>query len=470
VATIEFIGAAKVVTGSKHLLEAVGRRILIDCGLFQGSKKLRQRNWEPLPFAATSIDAVVLTHAHIDHTGYLPRFLSQGFTGEVYATPATVDLLHVLLEDSGGLQEEEARYRNRKGATSHAPALPLYTADEGRAAAKRAKPIAHGEPIDLGNGLTATYHRAGHIIGSAFVTFDFEENGTRSKVVFSGDIGRFGVPILPDPDPIGDADYVVTESTYGGRVHEHEPIADQLERVVLAAVERGGALIVPAFAIGRTQALMVHLNELELAGRIPCLPTFVDSPMAIDAYEIYSRHREDFDDKTWERLTAEDTPLRCTDFRLARSRKQSKAINEIDAPIIIISASGMVTGGRILHHMRKRLPDPRTTVLMVGYQAFGTRGHQLVSGDRTIRIFRDEVPVRATIEILHGMSAHAGSNELMRWLGTTTRAPHAAYAVYGEPDAAAALVARLGGELGWRASVPDPGDRVALEPNGRSAR
>jgi metallo-beta-lactamase family protein len=231
----------------------------------------------------------------------------------------------------------------------------------------------HGDSIDLGNGLTATYHRAGHIIGAAFVTFDIEEKGDRSRVVFSGDTGRFGVPILPDPDPIGDADYVVTESTYGDRVHEHEPVADQLERVVLAAVERGGALIVPAFAIGRTQALMVHLNELERAGRIPCLPTFVDSPMALDAVDIYSRHREEFDDETWERVIAEDTPLRCTDFRLARSRKQSKAINEIDEPIIIISASGMVTGGRILHHMRKRLPDPRTTVLMVHGWLSGAR-------------------------------------------------------------------------------------------------
>lgn len=468
-ATIEFIGAAKVVTGSKHLLEAAGRRILIDCGLFQGSKKLRQRNWEPLPFDAASIDAVVLTHAHIDHTGYLPRLFGQGFDGDVYATPATVDLLRVLLEDSGGLQEEEARYRNRKGATTHKPALPLYTADEGRAAAKRATPIMHGDPIDLGNGLTATYRRAGHIIGAAFVAFDIEENGDRSRVVFSGDIGRFGVPILPDPDPIGDVDYMVTESTYGNRVHDHEPVADQLERVVLAAVERGGALIVPAFAIGRTQALMVQLNELERAGRIPCLPTFVDSPMALDAVDIYSRHREEFDDQTWERVIAEDTPLRCADFRLTRSRKQSKAINEIDEPIIIISASGMVTGGRILHHMRRRLPDPRTTVLIVGYQAQGTRGQRLVSGDRTVHIFHDEVPVRATVEVLHGMSAHAGANELMRWLGTATQAPQAAYAVHGEPDAAAALVARLGDELGWRASVPDPGDRIELESNGRAA-
>lgn len=464
--SIQFLGAAQTVTGSKHLLEVGGKRILVDCGIFQGPRKLRQRNWEPLPVEAGSIDAVVLTHAHIDHTGYLPRLIGLGFDGPVYATPPTVDLLAILLEDSGHLQEEEAGYRNKHGKTRFDKALPLYTAADGVAAAKRAEAIDFRTPFSLGEGISATFFPAGHIIGSAFIGFELENNGQPIRVIFSGDVGRYDIPILPDPTPIGAADYVVTESTYGGRVHDHEPVAHQLERIVNEAVERGGALIVPAFAVGRTQALMVYLNELERAGRIPCLPTFVDSPMAIDAYEIYSRHSKNFDDDTWARLTATDTPFRCRDFNLARSRQQSMAINRLDGPIIIISASGMVTGGRILHHMRRRLPDPRTTVLIVGYQAYGTRGRTLVEGAESVRIFGDDVPVNATIETLNGMSAHADSNELMAWLGSAGSDVEHAYAVHGEPDAAAVLVARIESELGWRASVAEHEQRVALAPRG----
>lgn len=460
--SIQFLGAARTVTGSKHLLAVDGRRILIDCGLFQGPRKLRRRNWEPLPVDAASIDAVVLTHAHIDHTGYLPRLIKNGFDGPVFATPATADLIAIMLEDSGHLQEEEARYRNKRGKTRFEKALPLYTAAEGIAAAGKARAIDFRTSFSLGDGIEATFFPAGHIIGSAFVGVEFEAGGSPMRIVFSGDIGRYDIPILPDPTPMGIADYVVTESTYGARVHEHEPIADQLERVVNEVVERGGALIVPAFAVGRTQALMVHINELERAGRIPCLPTYVDSPMAIDAYEIYSRHSKNFDDETWARLTATDTPFRCRDFNLARSREQSMAINQIEGPVIIISASGMASGGRVLHHLRRRLPDPRTTVLIVGYQAQGTRGRALVEGRESVRIFGEDVPIEATIETLNGMSAHAGSNELMAWLGTADGDTKHAFAVHGEMDAAEALVGRIENELGWRASVPEPEQRVEL--------
>jgi metallo-beta-lactamase family protein len=462
-AAIEFLGAAGTVTGSKHLVEIGGRRLLIDCGLYQGLKELRARNWERLPIDPASIDWVVLTHAHIDHSGYLPRLFRTGFRGPVCATRATADLLKILLPDSGHLQEEEAKYHDRRGSSKHTPALPLYTAEEGVEAAARVMGIGYDTPLKLAPDISVTLRRAGHILGSATATVELETAGGTRRVVFSGDLGRYGAPILPDPSPIGEADYVVVESTYGDRRHDSEPIEDQLARVVTGAVTRGGAIIVPAFAIGRTQELMYHLSRLEQAGRIPRLPAYVDSPMAIDGTEVYCAHSEDFDGDMRTMMMDRNCPLHCADFRLARTPEESKAINTVTGSVLIISASGMVSGGRVLHHLKRRLPDPKTTVLLVGYQAIGTRGRLLQDGAKSLRIYGEDVPVRARVEVIHGLSAHADADGLVRWLRTASRGPKKVFVVHGDPGPAAALAARVRTDLDWDVGVPAYRERAELE-------
>lgn len=462
-AAIQFLGGVGTVTGSKFLVETGGRRLLVDCGLYQGLKELRLRNWERLPVDPASIDWVVLTHGHIDHTGYLPRLLKDGFAGRVYATRATVDLLKILLPDSGHLQEEEAAYHNKRGTSKHRPALPLYTAGEGRKAAERVEGVGYREPVEPVSGIQMSFGRAGHILGSAIVTLEIGGRNDRRRLVFSGDLGRYGAPILPDPPPIEEADYVIVESTYGDRRHDPEPIPTQLKRVVRNAVERAGAIIIPAFAVGRTQELMYHLSALEQAGRLPRLPTYVDSPMAIEATEIYCAHPEDFDRDMRAMVMNRNCPLHCGDFRLARTPEESKAINAIRGPVLIIAASGMATGGRVLHHLRLRLPDPRTTVLLVGYQAPGTRGRLLQDGSKSLKMFGEVVPVRAHVEVIHGLSAHADSDGLLRWLGTARKPPKRVFIVHGDPGPAEALAARVRDELGWGAAVPAYGDRVVIE-------
>ncbi len=458
--TVEFLGAAGTVTGSKYLIETGGRRLLVDCGLYQGLKELRQRNWERLPVDPGSIDWVVLTHAHLDHTGYLPRLIKEGFHGEIFSTRATADLLKILLPDSGHLQEEEAAYHNQRGTSQHVPALPLYTAEDAVAAAERVTGVAYGAPVSLTPGLTVSFRRAGHILGSASVTVALGEGAGRRRIVFSGDIGRYGAPILPDPAPLDEADSVLVESTYGDRLHDSEPVAEQLERVLRAAVARGGGIVVPAFAIGRTQELMYHLVGLEESGHLPRLPTYVDSPMAIHATEIYAAHPEDLEGDALDLIMYR---LRSKDVRLARTPDESRAINGIKGPVVIVTANGMATGGRVLHHLKQRLPDPRTTVLLVGYQAVGTRGQQLQSGAPSVRIFGEDVPVRAHVETIHGLSAHADAAGLIRWLRTAPRPPARVFVVHGDPGPAGAFAARVKSELGWAATVPAYRDRVPLE-------
>lgn len=462
-ATIEFLGAAGTVTGSKFLLETGGRKLLVDCGLYQGLKELRLRNWDRLPVQPASVDWVALTHGHIDHTGYLPRLVKDGFVGSVYATRATADLLTLLLPDSGHLQEEEAAYHNKRGTSKHRPALPLYTAEEGREAAGLVRGVAYRERAELAPGLAIMFKRAGHILGSAMVTVEIGTGPDARRIVFSGDVGRYGAPILPDPAPIEDADYVVVESTYGDRRHDPDPVPEQLERVIGKAIKRGGAIIAPAFAIGRTQELMYHLSGLEKAGRIPRVPAYLDSPMAIGATEIYCAHPEDFDGDMRTMVMDRNCPLHCGDFRLARSSEESRAINAIAGPVLIISASGMATGGRVLHHLRQRLADPRTTVLLVGYQAVGTRGRALQDGAASVRIFGEMVPVRARVESIHGLSAHADSEGLMRWLRTAARPPKRVFVVHGDPEPAKTLAERIRTELGWEATVPAYRDRVPVD-------
>jgi metallo-beta-lactamase family protein len=463
-ATLQFLGAAGTVTGSKFALDLDGRVTLVDCGLFQGLADLRLRNWQALPIAAASVSDVLLTHAHIDHSGYLPRLLTEGFRGDVMATHATKDLLRILLPDSGHLHEEEARYRNDTGATKYRPALPLYTAADGAAAAARVTGVDWEQRLPLGERAMASFHRAGHILGAASVHVDLRRgDGERRRVVFSGDLGRYGAPILRDPAPLGDADYVIVESTYGDRRHDPTPIETQLERVLLDAIARGGAIVVPAFAVGRTQDVLYHLGALEKAGRIPRLRTYLDSPMAIDATEIYAGHPEEFDDDMNARLRAGSSPLRPANFQLASTPQESRAINEVDGPVLIISASGMATGGRVLHHLRRRLPDPRTTVILVGYQVPGTRGRSLEEGAAWVKIFGQAVPVRAKVETIHGLSAHADADGIVRWLRTATRAPKRVFVVHGEPASSGTLADRIHQELGWQVAVPKDGETIPLD-------
>jgi metallo-beta-lactamase family protein len=461
-ATIEFLGAAGTVTGAKFLVETDGHQGMVDCGLFQGPKELRQRNWAPLPVAAADLDWVALTHAHIDHIGYLPRLCRDGFRSKAHATRASAALARIMLPDSGHLQEEEAAYHNRRRTSKHTPALPLYTAEEGLAAAVRVTGVGYDRAVELAPGVQATFRRAGHIVGSASVALDVGAGADRRRVVFSGDLGRPHAPILPDPAPIGDAHYVVVESTYGDRRHAAEQIADQLERTLRDAVERGGAIVVPAFAVGRTQELLYHLSALARAGRVPRLPTYLDSPMAIDATAVYWTHPEEFDDEMQRRVFGGDSPFHYSDLRVARTPEESRAINDVTGPVLIIAASGMATGGRILHHLRRRLPDPRTTVLLVGYQAFGTRGRSLQEGARTVRIYGEDVSVRARVETVHGLSAHADADGLLAWLRTATGRPRV-FVVHGDPRPAAMLAERVRRELGWEVVVPAYRDRAPLE-------
>ena len=455
-ASIRFLGAAGTVTGSRFLVEATGRRVLVDAGLFQGMKELRLRNWAPFPVPPDSIDAVVLTHAHIDHSGALPLLVRSGFRGEAFCTPATADLARIMLPDSAKLQEEEARYANAKGFSRHAPrALPLYEVADAAAALERLRTLRYGRPREILPGFTLSYTRAGHILGSASALLTVGgESGDPIRILFSGDLGRYDAPILPDPEPPPDSDFLVVESTYGDRAHPPDTAAAELEREVLAAVARGGAIVVPAFAIGRTQEVLFLLRELEQARRIPSLPVFVDSPMATDATPVYRAHREDHDTQMDALLDRGVEPLSPRRLTFTRTTEQSKAINQVHGPCIIISASGMATGGRVLHHLERRLPEPSTTILLVGFQAAGTRGWRLQNGADTIRMHGKDIPVRARVVSLPGFSAHGDRDEVWRWLDGASRPPRRTFCVHGEPGALAAQAARIAAR-GWEVHVPD---------------
>jgi metallo-beta-lactamase family protein len=451
--SIRFLGAAGTVTGSRHLVESGSTRVLVDAGLFQGMKELRLRNRAPWPVPPESITAVVLTHAHIDHSGALPLLVRDGFRGQIHCTPATRDLCGLLLPDSGRLQEEEARFANRRGFSKHAPhAQPLYTEADAIAVLPRLSPLPYRQRRDVAPGVAVTFHRAGHILGSA--TAELELAGSRPlRLLFSGDLGRYGAPILPDPDPGDAVDALLVESTYGGKRHEGGSPATALRDEIRRVAQSRGALLIPAFAIGRTQDLLFTLRELESRGEIPALPTFVDSPMAVDATPIHLAHREDHDDEMARLLASGVEPLRPRHLTFVRSVEQSKALNDVPGPCIILSASGMATGGRVVHHLARRLPDPRTTVLLVGFQAAGTRGATLQAGAPSVRIHGEEVPVKARVATLSGFSAHADEDEVVRWLGTFPTPARRTFLVHGEPGALAAAKARMD-RLGWPAEVP----------------
>ena len=457
--TLTFLGGAGgTVTGSKHLLENGGSRVLLDCGLFQGLKELRRRNWAAPPVDPRTLGAVILSHAHIDHSGYLPRLCRDGFTGPVYCTPGTSDLLKVMLPDAAHLQEEEAEFANRHRTSKHDPALPLYTIADAERALGQVKRVDFGRAFTAAPGVEGRFTPSGHILGAGLVTCDI---GGR-RLVFSGDLGRYDVPIMVDPAPVAEADVLLVESTYGNRVHPPDDPADRLTAAVRRAVEQKGWLLIPAFAVGRSQEILYDLRELEKRGAIPSLPVFLDSPMGIQATAIYAAHTEEHDPALARVVAGGTAPFAPRRFTLSRTVEDSKRLNDTAGPGIIVAGSGMATGGRILHHLRRLLPDPKTTVLFVGYQAAGTRGRLLKDGAREMKMLGAMVPVRATIMVSDAYSAHADREEILRWLGGFKRPPGMTYVVHGEAGAAEALRDAIVSRLGWNAAVAQDGQRVTL--------
>ena len=451
--SLTFLGAARTVTGSKYLLEVNDRRVLVDCGLFQGLKELRQLNWQPLPVPASSIHAVVLTHAHIDHTGYLPRLCAEGFRGRVFCTPGTADLCKLVLPDAGRIAEEDAHQANRHGYSKHSPALPLFTEADAYRAISRLQPVGFDRPVPATTGVTVRFVNSGHLLGSAFAVLQLDVDGGR-EVVFSGDVGRYSRPVLPDPLPIDHADTLLVESTYGDSAHEPDRDGSALARIVSDTVARGGRVIIPAFAIGRVEEVIYWLKKLEDEGRIPQVPVFLDSPMALEALKYYTERAGELDPDV-RPAHGQVSAFMTRRFQTVATSRESADLALSRAPAIIISSSGMATGGRVLEHLKAALPDGRNTVLFSGFQAEGTRGRRLLDGEQEVKIHGEMVMVHAEIAQLHSMSAHADADELMRWLRGFARPPKLTCVVHGEPQTAAAFANRVHRELGWPVVVPE---------------
>jgi metallo-beta-lactamase family protein len=458
VAELSFLGAARTVTGSKYLLDAGGARVFIDCGLFQGLKELRQRNWAPFPVPAESIQAIVLTHAHLDHVGYLPRLVAEGFRGTVFCTAGTADLCRLVLPDSARIQEEDARQANMHHYTKHAPALPLYTEADAFRALSQFHPVQYGSRLEIANGVSIEFTPAGHLLGSAFVTCTLAE-GTR--ILFGGDLGRYSRPVLPDPGAAPAADLALVESTYGDRDHEPDDEGNALAAVIRDTAGRNGKLIIPAFAIGRVEELLYWVRRLERERKIPALPVFVDSPMATEALKFYSARVAELD-PDMRPSQKEVSTFATARFQTVASPQQSKELTASRRSAIVISSSGMATGGRVLHHMARALPDANNTILFVGYQAPGTRGRTLVDGAREVRIHGNVVPVVARIAKIDSMSAHADRGEILRWLGTFPSPPGRLCLVHGEPGPMDALKSLIETRLSWSVHTPNHGERITI--------
>ncbi len=463
-AKLTFLGAAGTVTGSKYLVEAAGKRLLVDCGIFQGSQDLSERNFKPLPVDPKAIDYVVLTHAHLDHTGWLPVLVKDGYRGPIFANPATIDLTGILLKDSAHLQEEEALHAKPEKHNHHEIHEPLFGTDDVDPVLKLLKQVPRTGPFDISPEFHVTAFDAGHILGSTSLELIITENGKKIVVVFSGDIGRYDQPILNDPvTPSSNADVLLCESTYGDREHPAGDAAELLADIVNRVAKRGGSIVIPAFAIGRTQTFMYYLRQLEDQQRIDRLPVYVDSPMALSATDLYLKYKEDHD-LEYSRLDSggKGDPLDVHEFHLTRSVEESKAINNVKTPCIIISASGMAAGGRVLHHLAQRLPDARNAVILAGFQAQGTRGRALQEGAKTLNIYGQQVPVCAEIVELGQFSAHAGKSELLRWLSGLPAPPKQTYLTHGEPQAAQALQSAVQEQLKWKAAVARYLDTIDL--------
>ncbi len=472
---IQFLGAAGVVTGSKHLINTgdeagkQGIQVLIDCGLFQGQKEWRERNWQNLPVPAREIDAVILTHAHLDHSGWIPRLVRQGFHGPIYATPATIDLCGILLPDSGHLQEEDAEFYNKTRASKHQPALPLYTMEEAQQCLTLFRPVNFGETKQLSRELTFRFVRAAHILGSSMVEVALTSNGSSTSLLFTGDIGRVrNSEIAPGrvshsgPTEGESCDLLVMESTYGNRVHPHDDPRPELAALIRTALQRGGSVVVPAFAVERTQKFLFLVKELMEARQIPTVPVYADSPMAIKAVGVFLKHAEEFSAETQEQIAKYGSPLHWPNFHYNATQEDSKKINDSKYPAIIVSSSGMATGGRILHHLMQRLPDPRNLILFIGFQAPGTRGREIKDGASEVKMFGQFIPVRAQVAALEQFSDHADTPELLEWLHTFPRPPRATFLVHGEPAAASQLRAAMIRELQWNVQVAAYREKVPV--------
>lgn len=449
---LTFLGATSTVTGSKYLVEAGGGRILVDCGLFQGYKALRLRNWEPLPVDAASIDAVVLTHAHLDHTGYLPRLMREGFKGPIWCSESTRELCGILLPDSGSLQEEEAEYAARKGYSKHTPPRPLYTEADARRVLSQFRGIDFDTEFEPTPGLRARLRPQGHILGAAHVRLEHQG----ASLTFSGDIGRPNDAVMKAPSPLLETDWIVAESTYGDRIHPPADLEQELGTVIRRVAGRGGVVVIPAFAVGRAQLLLHFIARLKQRGDIPPVPAFLNSPMASDVTELYHRHRGEH------RLSEEECKAMCQVATIVNSVEESKALNERRGPMVIVSASGMATGGRVLHHLKAFAPDPRNAIVLAGFQAGGTRGAALAAGAKQIRIHGQDVPVRAEVAQLAAASAHADAAEIIAWLHTMPRPPRRVFITHGEAGPADALRQRIEHELDWEVGIPDYRDRIDL--------
>jgi metallo-beta-lactamase family protein len=457
---ITFHGAARTVTGSKYLLEAAGARVLIDCGLFQGIKKLRQRNWEPTPFDIGGLDAVVLTHAHLDHTGYLPRLTKEGYHHKIYCTPATSALAEIILLDSAKCQEYDAHYANRKGFSKHKPALPLYDGHDVEQTIKQFRETPRGKWFSPAQPIWMRFHDAGHLLGSNMIEVEIRDQDPPLRLLFSGDVGRYDGPLYYDPSPPPACDYLICESTYGDRDHPDIDLLDSLQNVVQRSVDRGGVMLSASFAIGRAQQLIYLLQVLKKENRIPDLAVYLDSPMSCNATNVYRQFHEDHDLSEGE-LDAAHPVLAGPRIHLCRKTDESKALNNLQGPAIIIASSGMMTGGRIVHHLKRRLPQKNNTIVLGGYMAIGTRGRRLQDGAETVRIHGADIPVQAAIETVSGLSGHADRSDLLRWLQPLPK-PQKVFLTHGEPHSADALANQLHQERGWDIHCPDLGESVKL--------
>lgn len=475
-AYIQFLGAAGTVTGSKHLINTTndergkaGFQVLIDCGLFQGPKQWREKNWAGPPVPPSQIDAVILTHAHLDHSGWIPRLVKDGYRGPIYATPATIELCSILLPDSGHLQEEDAAFANKRKSSKHSPALPLYTFEEAQQCLSQFQPVPFDTVKQLRPDFSFKFVHAAHIVGSSMVEATVNMNGSAKRLMFTGDIGRVrdsqvapGRVLHSGPTEGQSTDLLVMESTYGNREHPKTDPRPGMAKLITDTVKRGGSVVVPAFAVERTQKFLFMLKELMESGQAPKVPVFADSPMAIEAVKVFLKHTEDFSQETKEMVAKYGSPLEWKNFTFAKTPEESKRINEIKYPCVIVSSSGMVAGGRILHHLMLRLPDPRNLVLFIGFQSPGTRGASIKSGAKEVKIFGEFVPVRAQVAALEQFSDHADTAELLEWLGTFKDKPKQTYLVHGEPEASHLLQAAITKELGWKVDVAEYQEKVGI--------
>lgn len=442
---ITFLGAALTVTGSKYLIEDDGNKILVDCGMFQGFKELRMRNWAPLPVDPKSIQAVILTHAHLDHTGYLPVLVRNGFRGPVYATQGTADLTRIILLDSGHLQEEDAKRANKYGYSKHKPALPLYTEKDAEEAIKRLKPIDYYQTTNLANELNFSFSRSGHIVGSAFVTL----KSKTTSVVFSGDLGRPNDPIMKKPDRITHADYLLLESTYGSRTHPENDVEKDLADTINSTIAKKGIVLIASFAVGRAQTILYYISKLKKDGKIPRdIPVYLDSPMGRQATEVFCNIPDE------NKLPSDAQKGTCSVARYIQSKEESQNLSESHQPCIIIASSGMAEGGRILFHLKAFGPDEKNTIVFAGFQAGGTRGDRLLSGETEIKIFGEMIPIRAHVTLLENLSSHADANELLEWLKGFESPPKKIFLTHGEGEGAEALKRKIQTELGWNVEIP----------------